>query len=54
MLEDADNIRATAEDLTPETLRAVVDWIAAARRVYVFGSRGWWTGWRRSWRSASG
>jgi len=40
MLEDADNIRATAEDLTPETLRTVVDRIVAARRVYVFGSRG--------------
>lgn len=40
MLEDADNIRATAEDLAPETLRAAVDRLVAARRVYVFGSRG--------------
>jgi DNA-binding MurR/RpiR family transcriptional regulator len=40
MLEDADNIRATAEDLPPETLRAAVDRLVAARRVYVFGSRG--------------
>ena len=40
MLEDADNIRATAEDLAPETLRAAVDKLVSARRVYVFGSRG--------------
>jgi DNA-binding MurR/RpiR family transcriptional regulator len=40
MLEDADNIRATAEDLTPETLREAVERLIAARRVYVFGSRG--------------
>lgn len=40
MLEDADNIRATAEDLSPETLRAAVERLIAARRVHVFGSRG--------------
>lgn len=40
MLEDADNIRATAADLQPETLRAAVDCLSGARRVYVFGSRG--------------
>jgi DNA-binding MurR/RpiR family transcriptional regulator len=40
MLEDAENIRATAEDLHPETLRAAVDRLVAARRVYVFGTRG--------------
>lgn len=40
MLEDAENIRASAEDLHPEVLRAVVDRLVAARRVYVFGSRG--------------
>lgn len=40
MLEDAENIRATAADLQPETLCAAVDCLVAARRVYVFGSRG--------------
>lgn len=40
MLEDAENIRATAADLQPETLRAAVECLVAARRVYVFGSRG--------------
>jgi DNA-binding MurR/RpiR family transcriptional regulator len=40
MLEDADNIRATAQDLSPETLRAAVERLIAARRVLVFGSRG--------------
>jgi DNA-binding MurR/RpiR family transcriptional regulator len=40
MLEDAESIRATAEDLHPETIRAAVDRLVAARRVYVFGSRG--------------
>lgn len=40
MLEDAENVRATAEDLHPETLRAAVERLTAARRVYVFGSRG--------------
>lgn len=40
MHEDADSVRATAEELAPETLAAAVDALLAARRVYVFGSRG--------------
>ncbi len=40
MLEDAENIRATAAALAPETLRAAVERLVQARRVYVFGSRG--------------
>jgi DNA-binding MurR/RpiR family transcriptional regulator len=40
MLEDAESVRATAEDLDPATLTAVVDLLAGARRVYVFGARG--------------
>lgn len=40
MLEDAENIRASAEDLHPDIIRAAVDRLVAARRVYVFGSRG--------------
>lgn len=40
MLEDAENIRATAEDLAPMVLRAAVDQLMQARRVYIFGSRG--------------
>jgi DNA-binding MurR/RpiR family transcriptional regulator len=40
MLEDADNIRQTAEDLVPGDVAAAVDALVAARRVYIFGSRG--------------
>ena len=40
MLEDAESVRATAEDLSPETLRATVDVLVGARRVFVFGERG--------------
>ena len=40
MLEDAQSVRATAEDLDPATLTAVVDLLVKARRVYVFGARG--------------
>lgn len=40
MLEDVENVRATAENLMPETLQAVIDTIVHARRVFVFGARG--------------
>ena len=40
MLEDAESIRATAQDLHPEVLREAVERLVNARRVYVFGSRG--------------
>ena len=40
MLEDAESVRASAEDLDPNTLSAIVDLLVGARRVYVFGSRG--------------
>jgi DNA-binding MurR/RpiR family transcriptional regulator len=40
MLEDAEGIRATAEDLSPDTLRAAVETLVTARRVFVFGARG--------------
>ena len=40
MLEDAESVRATAEDLDPEALGAAVDLLVGARRVYVFGARG--------------
>jgi DNA-binding MurR/RpiR family transcriptional regulator len=40
MLEDAASVRATAEDLAPETLRAVVEALVAARRVVICGVRG--------------
>ena len=40
MLEDAESVRATAEDLDPATLSGVVDALVGARRVYVFGARG--------------
>jgi DNA-binding MurR/RpiR family transcriptional regulator len=40
MLEDAENIRASAEDLTDETVQRVVDCLLAARQVYVHGARG--------------
>jgi DNA-binding MurR/RpiR family transcriptional regulator len=40
MLEDAQSVRATAEDLDPATLAAIVDLLVGARRVYVFGARG--------------
>jgi DNA-binding MurR/RpiR family transcriptional regulator len=38
--EDAEDVRQTAEYLTPESIRAAVDALAAARRVYVFAARG--------------
>jgi DNA-binding MurR/RpiR family transcriptional regulator len=40
MHEDADSVRATAQELSTETLAAAVDALLAARRVYVFGARG--------------
>jgi DNA-binding MurR/RpiR family transcriptional regulator len=40
MHEDAESVRATAQELSPETLAAAVDALLAARRVYVFGARG--------------
>jgi DNA-binding MurR/RpiR family transcriptional regulator len=40
MLEDAESVRATADELAPETLAAAVESLLAARRVYVFGARG--------------
>lgn len=40
MLEDAESVRATAEDMDPAALSAVVDLLLEARRVYVFGARG--------------
>lgn len=40
MFEDAERVRATAEDLDPGTLRQVVNALITARRVYVFGARG--------------
>jgi DNA-binding MurR/RpiR family transcriptional regulator len=40
MLEDAESVRATAEDLDPATLRGIVELLVDARRVYSFGARG--------------
>jgi DNA-binding MurR/RpiR family transcriptional regulator len=40
MLEDAESVRATAEDLDLASLGAIVDVLVEARRVYVFGARG--------------
>jgi len=40
MLEDAESVRATAEDLDPAALGAIVDLLIRARHVYVFGARG--------------
>jgi DNA-binding MurR/RpiR family transcriptional regulator len=40
MLEDAESVRATAEDLDPAALGAIVDLLVGARHVYVFGARG--------------
>lgn len=40
MLEDAESIRTTAQDLHPEILRDAVDRLVNARRVYIFGTRG--------------
>ncbi len=40
LLEDAESVRRTAEDLSPELLTDVVERLVAARRVFVFGSRG--------------
>lgn len=40
ILEDAESVRLTAEDLPPETLRVVVETLIGARRVMIFGSRG--------------
>ena len=40
MLEDAESVRATAEDLDRAAFSSVVDRLVAADRVYVFGARG--------------
>jgi DNA-binding MurR/RpiR family transcriptional regulator len=40
MLEDAESVRATAEDLDRTAFAAIVDQLIAARRIYVFGARG--------------
>jgi DNA-binding MurR/RpiR family transcriptional regulator len=40
MLEDAESVRATAEDLDRVAFSTVVDKLLAAQRVYVFGARG--------------
>jgi DNA-binding MurR/RpiR family transcriptional regulator len=40
MLEDAESVRHTAEDLSAETLQAVVEALVTARRVFIFGERG--------------
>jgi DNA-binding MurR/RpiR family transcriptional regulator len=40
MLEDAESVRATAEDLDHEAFGEIVKTLVAARRVYVFGARG--------------
>lgn len=39
MLEDAANVKATAEDVGAERLRAAIDLLIDAERVFVFGSR---------------
>lgn len=40
MLEDAANVRQTAEDLVTEDVTAGIDALVAARSAYIFGSRG--------------
>lgn len=40
MMDDAERIREMAEDLAPEDIEAVVESLAGARRVLVFGERG--------------
>jgi DNA-binding MurR/RpiR family transcriptional regulator len=40
MLEDAESVRATAEDLDRAAFGQIVDCLIAAERVHVFGSRG--------------
>jgi DNA-binding MurR/RpiR family transcriptional regulator len=40
ILEDAESVRRTAEDLSPEVLHDAVETLVKARRVFVFGSRG--------------
>jgi DNA-binding MurR/RpiR family transcriptional regulator len=40
MLEDAANVRQTAEDLVPEDVTTAIDALVAAHSVYVFGARG--------------
>lgn len=40
LIEDSDDIRATAEDLSPDVLRAALETLASARRTYVFAARG--------------
>ena len=40
MLEDAESVRASAEDLDLLAFAAIVDELIGARRVYVFGARG--------------
>jgi DNA-binding MurR/RpiR family transcriptional regulator len=40
MLDDAERVRATAEDIDAASLRHVIDLLVKARRTYVFGARG--------------
>ena len=40
MIEDAESVRATIEDLDHAAFREIVRTLVAARRVYVFGARG--------------
>lgn len=40
MLEDAETVRMTAEDLQPDALIAATQMLVNARRVYIFGARG--------------
>jgi DNA-binding MurR/RpiR family transcriptional regulator len=40
MYEDAESIRATADDLPTDLIRSAVDTLVEARRVYLFGARG--------------
>lgn len=40
MYKEAEDVRATAEDLDPAALQAAVEMLVSARRVYVFGTRG--------------
>jgi DNA-binding MurR/RpiR family transcriptional regulator len=38
--EDSESIKRTAEDLSPELLSEVIERLVAAKRVFIFGSRG--------------
>lgn len=40
MFEDADSVRATAEDLSQDVLRNAIEILESARRVYIVGVRG--------------